>query len=196
MKYSRTLNREGIMRHVIWCAVLLFACGQPEQKAVTPTGESVSATASSPPPAAEASAAPSASVAVVVAPVAPMKPLKELVAGAKNIKLVWIEDTSSNKGVVINIKTDATIRGLVTAIGGDQSPQGDVPGFMTTFAFTFEDADGKALATVGLCASATMGESMKKYGRLDLGNGTHAGIVVKDYADLQKKLKALGANLP
>ncbi len=138
--------------------------------------------------------APSAS-AVVEAPPA-FKPLKEILADAKTINLVWRERTDSNEGKTMTIKTDATIKGLVKAIGADQVPNGGVPGVMTMFGFAFQDAAGTTIATIGLASSTTMSDSNKKYGRIDLPNGKYAGIVVADYADLQKRLKALNVNLP
>ncbi len=67
---------------------------------------------------------------------------------------------------------------------------------MSTFTFRFEDGSGNPLATVILYASATMSDTNKKYGRIDVADGTHGGIAVTKYDDLQKKLKTLGVTLP
>jgi len=179
---------------------LIIGCGnQTEPQSPAPTSSTTPAASTTAPPmisaSASASATPSAT-AVVEAPPPQLKPLKELLANAKSIKLVWQERIDTNLGNTIDIKTDATIKGIMSAIGADQSPQGGVPGFMITFSFTFQDAAGAKVATIGLGASTTMSDSNKKYGRIDLPDGTYAGIVVADYAGLQKRLKALNVNLP
>jgi hypothetical protein len=192
---------EGVlMRFSVVLFGLVIACGS---SSTTPQSPTPSTTASA--PAASASAAPvaSASASASAVPSAtaeveppPLKPLKEILANAKTIKLVWQERIDTNQGMTIDIKTDAAVKGILAAIGADQSPQGGVPGTMITFAFTFQDAAGNRIATVSLGASATMSDSNKKYGRIDLPDGTHAGVVVADYAGLQKRLKTLNVNLP
>jgi hypothetical protein len=69
-------------------------------------------------------------------------------------------------------------------------------GYMTTFDLKFVDKDGNPLATVSLFSSATMSDSNKKYGRINVADGTYGGITVAKYADLQQKLAALGVTLP
>ncbi len=179
---------------------LIIACGnqtEPQSPPPTTTASAPSASASAPPVASASASAASSARAVVEAPPPPqLKPLKELLANAKTIKLVWQERIDTNQGNTIDIKTDSAVKGIIGAIGADQSPQGGVPGFMITFNFTFQDAKGDKVATIGLGASATMSDSNKKYGRIDLPDGTYAGIVVADYPGLQKRLKALNVNLP
>jgi hypothetical protein len=179
-------------------ALLLLAavaCGNTEQHATAPTPSASAAT-----PSATVSATPTATASATASATAEppqfTKPLKEIVAGAKTIVLVWREKMDSKEGFTVNIKTDAGIKGIVTALGGDQIPQGHGQGMMTTFSFTFQDAAGTRLASVSLYSSATMRDSSKKYGAIDLPNGTSSGIIVSDYADLQKKLKALNVDLP
>ncbi len=181
------------------CEALLIlaaaACGNTDQHTTAPTS-SASAAQSAPTATPSATATASATASATVEAPQFTKPLKEIVAGAKTIVLVWREKMDSNQGLTVNIKTDAGIKGIVTALGADQIPQGHGQGMMTTFSFTFQDAAGTRLASVSLYSSATMRDSSKKYGAIDLPNGTSSGIIVADYADLQKKLKSLNVDLP
>src|SRR5580698_8772082 len=128
---------------------LIIACGNPTEPQAPPpsttSSAAPSASATAPLASASASAAPSAS-AVVEAPPPQLKPIKELLANAKTIKLVWQERIDTNQGNTIDIKTDSTVKGIIGAIGADQSPQGGVPGFMITFSFIFQDAAGAKVA--------------------------------------------------
>jgi hypothetical protein len=41
-----------------------------------------------------------------------------------------------------------------------------------------------------------MSDSNRKYGRINVADGTYGGITIAKYEDLQKKLKSLGVELP
>jgi hypothetical protein len=180
---------------------ILVACGNGSQSGTTAT----TPTASAPPTqtvataSASASTTPSATAtetASATPPPAPMPTLQEILANAKEIKLIWRPKLDTNETKNLEIKTAATIKGLLDVIGPDQRPEGNGPGYMSTFDFKFVDKDGNPLATVSLFASPTMSDSNKKYGRINTADGKFGGIVVAKYADLQKKLKALGVDLP
>ena len=181
---------------------VLVACGNQEQPPTQPPPAASSAPAPSATPVASASAAPVASATpeptASATPPAPTitKTLKELVTDAKSIKLTWREKMDSNEAKVVTIHTAATIHGILDAIGADQVPSGSTPAYMSTFSFRFEDAKGNPLATVSLYASTTMSDSNKKYGRIDVADGTYAGITVAKYDELRKKLKSIGVTLP
>jgi hypothetical protein len=182
---------------VLGCMVL-WGCGNGTQS--QPTTPTPSVTQSAAP---VVSAAPSAS-AVATAPSAtattppptPMKTLAEVLANAKTIKLSWRPKLDSNETQSIEIKTPATIKAILDTIGPDQRPEGGGPGYMSTFDLRFEDQGGNPLATLSLFASPTMSDSNKKYGRINVADGTYGGITVAKYGDLQTKLKALGVTLP
>ena len=131
------------------------------------------------------------------APAAPTftKSLKELLADAKTIKLTWREKLDTNEAKTVTIQAQS-VKGIIDAIGADQTPGGSAPAYMSTYSFRFEDAKGNPIATISLYSSPTMSDSNKKYGRIDTADGKYGGIVVAKYEDLQKKLKALGVTLP
>ncbi len=181
------------------CVMFLIACGnQAAPEATTPTATAqASATApatASAAPSVTASAAPSATASAT--PPAPSKTVGEVLATAKTIKLTWRPKLDSTDAKLVDVTTAATIKAIVDAIGGDQSPQGNGPGYMATFELKFVDQGGNPLATISLYSSATMSDSNKKYGRINVADGTYGGITVAKYADLQKKLKSLGVELP
>ena len=188
---------------VIVSLLCLVACGNQEQPPAAPA-----ATASAPPAASSAAAAPSASEApVATAPPEPTasatppppaftKTLKQLVGDAKIIKLTWREKMDTNEAKSVTIRAVPTIRAIVDDLGGDQTPSGTPPAYMSTFTFRFEDAKENPLATVSLYSSDSLSESAKKDGRIDTASGDFAGITVAKYAELQKKLKSLGVTLP
>ena len=189
----------------VGCLVCVIACGNQEAPPATTPTATATAAPSAAPVASEsaapvASAAPSASAAPVAsaAPAAPSitKTLKELVGGAKTIKIAWREKLDSNEAKTVTVNTAATIKGILDAVGPDQTPGGSTPAYMWTYTFRFEDAQGNPLATVSLFASATMSDSKKKDGRIDVANGTFGGVTVAKYEDLQKRLKAIGITLP
>jgi len=190
----------------VGCLVYVIACGNQETPpATTPTATSTAAPSAAPAasesaaPAASAapsaSAAPAASASAAPAP-SITKTLKELVGGAKTIKVAWREKLDSNEAKTVTVNTAATIKGIVDAMGPDQTPGGSTPAYMWTYTFRFEDGQGNPLATVSLFASATMSDSKKKDGRIDVANGTFGGVTVAKYEDLQKRLKAIGITLP
>lgn len=183
------------------CVMFLIACGnQSAPEATTPTATATAtatapATASAAPSAtAEPSATPSATASAP--PPAPSKTVGEVLATAKTIKLAWRPKLDSTDSKTVDITTAASIKAIIDAIGGDQSPQGSGPGYMATFELKFVDQGGNPLATISLYSSATMSDSNKKYGRINVADGTYGGITVAKYADLQKKLKSLGVELP
>ncbi len=198
------------IRQWLGCLFLVAACGNQEAPpATTPMATTSSAPSAAPSATTsavpEASAAPSAAASAVPAATASEAPappqitqsLNELVANAKSIKLTWREDLSSNEAKTVTIKTPATLKGILDAIGPDQKPSAGTPAYMSTYTFRFEDAQGNPLATVSLYTSANLADSAKKYGRVDVAaTGKFGGITVANYEELQKKLKALGVPLP
>ncbi len=186
------------MRIWIWGLVLSCACGNPSnQEATTPTATAtasapVASVASEPTASAPtASATPSATVAPV-----PQKKLSEILANAKTIKLTWRPKLDSTDAKLLDIATPQSIKQIIDAIGADQSAEGPGPSYMATFELKFIDQGGNPLATISLYASATMSDSNKKYGRINVADGTYGGITIAKYEDLQKKLKTLGVELP
>jgi len=198
------------IRQVVGCLLWVVACGNQEAPpATTPTATASSAPSAAPAattsaapeasaaPSAAASAAPAATTAAAEAPPQLTQSLKELVANAKSIKLTWREDLSSNEAKTVTIKAPATIKAILDAMGPDQKPSGSTPAYMSTYSFRFEDAQGNPLATVSLYSSATLADTAKKYGRVDVSaTGKFGGITVEKYEELQKKLKAIGVPLP
>ena len=191
---------------VVISSIALLACGNQEQpKTAQPPVASTTppAVTSAAPVASESAAAPTvasatpAPSATETAPPAPTftKSLKEILDGAKTIKLTWREKLDSNEAKVVTIPAQS-IKGIIDAIGAEQTPAGSTPAYMSTFSFRFEDAKGNPIATVSLYSSPTLSDSNKKYGRIDTADGKYAGIVVAKYEDLQKKLKALSVALP
>jgi hypothetical protein len=189
---------------VVVSFIALLACGNQEQPktAEPPTASATppAATSAAPVASASASAAPVASAAPTATETAPPPPaftksLKEILGDAKSIKLTWREKLDSNEAKVVTISAQS-IKGILDAIGAEQTPAGSTPAYMSTFSFRFEDAKGNPIATVSLYSSPTMSDSNKKYGRIDTADGKYAGIVVAKYEDLQKKLKALSVALP
>jgi cytoskeletal protein RodZ len=198
------------IRQVVGCLFWLVACGNQEAPpATTPTATASAAPSAAPvesasaAPAASASAAPepsatpAATASAAPAPPAFTETLKELVASAKSIKLTWREDLSSNEAKTVTIKTPATIKAILDAMGPDQKPAGGTPAYMSTYMFRFEDGKGNPIATVSLYSSANLSDAAKKYGRIDMAsNGKFGGVTIANYAELQKKLKAIGVPLP
>jgi len=184
---------------IAWLAVSL-ACGNQSTQEPTPTAPTTSATATSAPTASTASipsATPSAEPsATATAPPAPMKKLSEILATAKSIKLTWRPKLDSNDAKLLDITTAQSLKQIIDAIGADQSPEGPGPSYMATIEMRFLDQGGNPLATISLYASATMSDANKKYGRINVADGTYGGITVAKYEELQKKLKALGVELP
>jgi hypothetical protein len=178
----------------------MVSCGnQAQQSATAPTASAPPAESAA--PVASASVAPPSSAtasasATPTPPPVPTKSLQEILANAKTIKLTFRPKLDSNESKSLDITSPATIKAIVDAIGGAQHPEGGGPGYMPTFDLRFVDKDGNPLATVSLFASETMSDSNKKYGRINVSDGTYGGIVVANYADLQKKLKSLGVELP
>ena len=187
-----------------WACVMLIACGNSQSQPTTPPpSETATATASATataPPSATASVAetPSAtaSATATAPPPAPMKTLAEILANAKSITLTYKPKMDQPDVKQLDIKSAASIKGILDAVGADQHPEGPGPGYMSTFDFKFFDKDGNPLATFSLFASPTMSDSNKKYARINIADGTFGGVTVAKYEDLQKKLKALGVALP
>ena len=187
-----------------WVFVVVAACGNSSTPATTPSGTgtgtgtatataTVTASASAAPAeTATASAAPTATTP----PPAPMKTLAETLATRQVHHPHVAPQDRHERDQQIDIKTAATIKAIINLVGADQRPGGSGPGYMSTFDFKFFDKDGNPLATISLFASATMSDSNKKYGRINVADETYGGIVVAKYDDLQKKLKALGVELP
>ncbi len=182
--------------------VATIACGNAEEpKTAQPPAASTSApvaSATSAAPVASESAAPVVSAAPSASAPAPpafTKTLKELLADAKVIKLTWREKLDSNEAKTVTIPAQS-LKGIIDAVGADQTPGGSAPAYMSTYSFRFEDAKGNPIATISLYASASLSDSNKKYGRIDTADGKYGGIVVAKYDELQKKLKALGVALP
>jgi len=190
------------MRITSFLLVSLIACGNSEKPPAEPApAASSAAPAPSTAPVASDSAAPAASAtpapsASVAPPPAFTKTLKQLVGDAKIIKLTWREKMDSNEAKVVTIRTAATIKAILDAMGPDQVPSGSSPAYMSTFQFRFEDAKENPIATVSLYASDNMADENKKYGRIDTADGTYAGLTVAKYDELQKKLKSIGVKLP
>jgi hypothetical protein len=187
---------------LVWVAAI--ACGNPEEPktAQPPVASTSPPAATSAAPVASESAAPVASAtpsatasATAPAPPAFTKTLKELLADAKVIKLTWREKLDSNEAKTLTINAQS-LKGILDAIGADQTPGGGAPAYMSTYSFRFEDAKGNPIATISLYASTSMSDSNKKYGRIDTADGKYGGVVVAKYDELQKKLKALGVPLP
>jgi len=179
--------------------VVVLACGNQQSVASpTPSATPPPTASASPEPSATPSAAPSetASAAPTAPPAPPMKTVQETLASAKSIKVTWRPKLDSNESKGLDVKTPATIKQIVDAIGGEQRPEGPGPGYMSTLELKFIDQGGNPLATVSLFASETMSDSNKKYGRINVADGTYGGITVAKYADLQRALKGLGVALP
>jgi hypothetical protein len=197
----RAKKREGDMVRIERVLlILVVACGNQQTTAAAPTAsatESAVPVASTAPPTVTASASvtPSATASATPPP-APMKTIGETLANAKTLHVAWRPKLDSNDTKNVEIKTAGAIKQIVDAIGGDQRPLGAGPGYMTTFDLKFVDKDGNPLATVSLFSSATMSDSNKKYGRINVADGTYGGITVAKYADLQQKLAAVGVTLP
>jgi hypothetical protein len=190
------------MRITIWSLAFMLACGNQATPASTtptatasvappPTATASTAASSAPSETATASAAPTAS-----APPTPQKKIGEVLANAKTIHLTWRPKLDSNDAKLLDITTPQAIKQIVEAIGPDQTPQGEGPSYMATFTLKFVDQGQNPLATISLFASTTMSDSNKKYGRINVADGTYGGITVAKYEDLQKKLKPLGVDLP
>jgi hypothetical protein len=184
--------------------ICVLACGNQEPATSPPPPVTSHPATTSTAPAASASAAPVASTApepsatASAAPAAPSitQTLKQLVGSAKVIQVAWREKMDSNQAKTATIRSVATIKAIIDALGADEVPSGSLPAYMWTFTFRFEDAKENPLATVSLFASPTMADETKKYGRIDTADGRFSGLTVAKYDVLQKKLRPLGIKLP